>query len=348
MENLNTQIAALLDAVRRSDIGKVKQLLAANVSPTQCSADGQTALTVAAQTGNVQIIQLLCLAAKNSSRPAQIFFQADTAAFSGSVLPVAPVLNQTPPTGPLAAWLPGATDDPAAQSALNAASPTPFSSASAGKVQKKCPGETPQAKAKSQEKKGHRPAKAPVPRSPVLKPPVPKPNVQSLALAVSRNDVSSVKALLKAKVSFRPAHWYDTPLLVTAAAQGYSEVVQVFIEAGASVHIGYDQLPLHAAAANGHLEVAQQLLNSGACIHSKTENGRTALMEAAAGGHFLLAELLITRGANVNASCRGETALMLAAKGKHRAVYELLYLYVPPSGRVPFPDSISNAVQLSL
>lgn len=181
-----------------------------------------------------------------------------------------------------------------------------------------------------------------------IKPPAPKLNVQSLELAVRRNDVNAVNALIKAGVSFRPARWYDTPVLVVAAAKGYGEIVQSLIDAGANVHVGCDQLPLHAAAANGQLNVVQRLLNSGAYIHAVTEGGRTALMEAAAGGHFLVAELLISRGANVNAVCRGETALMMAAEGGHHSVYELLYSRVAPSGRVPFAQSLTDASQLSL
>ena len=154
--------------------------------------------------------------------------------------------------------------------------------------------------------------------------------------------------MLKAGVDCRPRHWYDTPLLVIAAQKGYGDIAQSLIDAGANVHIGYSQLPLHAAAANGHLDVVQRLLNSGAYIHAETEGGRTALMEAADGGHFLVTELLLARGANINASCRGETALMLAARGRHRAVYELLYPLVPPAGRVPFPKSMEHAWQLSL
>lgn len=373
MEHLNTQLTELFNAIEHSDIRQVKRLLAANVSPTQCRGDGQTALMVAAKTGNAQIIQMLCLAATNRSGPAQIFFRAETA----TTMPALTAFQQMNASNALD--LPPASSTPQENypSVLNGMvspmhrsshlpSPTFTIETIPSTTTEKTTGITPPTTAPTETittKIAPPPTTTlPTTTSPTATPPIAPssappaplkqaspaplnatpPNAQTLERAVHRNDLQSVNALLKAGVSFRPANWYDTPLLVTAAAKGHSRIVQALINAGANVHIGCDQLPLHAAAANGHLEVVQRLLNSGAFIHAETDGGRTALMEAAAAGHFRVVELLIARGANVNASCRGETPLMMAVQGKHREVYELLYPYVAAGGRIPFPESTSN------
>ena len=154
----------------------------------------------------------------------------------------------------------------------------------------------------------------------------------ALKKAVCANDLATVEALLSAKVSLKPAHWYDTPLLVHAAERGYNDIVQALLNAGDDPNKGYLRLPLHVAAEHGHLETVQRLLNSGAQLHAKEEEGQTALMRAAANGHLPIVQVLIDKGANINDICRGETALMLASRNGHREVYEFLYPYVRARG----------------
>lgn len=338
MENLNTQIADLLNAVRCSDVREVKRLLAAHVSPTQCDADGQTALTVAAQCGSPQIMQLLCRAAANRSGPAQIFLCADANSAASSFDNFS--LNQLEAPPERQSHFASSCETVAPMPTVSSLFSPTFASNGSFTERKfsdsQSTGITCEAdghKADGYKADGYKSIEQ---------------TYSSLERAVRRKDLQAVNILLRAGVSFRSPHWSDTPLLVIAAENGQEEILQALIHAGANVHIGCDQLPLHAAAANGHLAVVQRLLNSRAYIHAETDSGRTALMEAAANGHFLVTELLINKGANVNAICKGETALMMAAKGKHRAVYELLYPLVTPAGRVPFPDSTADALQLSL
>ncbi|MEM9091100.1 MAG: ankyrin repeat domain-containing protein [Cyanobacteria bacterium P01_F01_bin.53] len=173
-------------------------------------------------------------------------------------------------------------------------------------------------------------------------------NRTPLEIAVIHNDRIRVKDLLKAGADFRPATWYDTPVLVTAAEKGHVEIVQILINAGANVNTGYERLALHVAAEHGHLNTAQLLLNSGAYIHSTEEGGRTALIAAASAGQLALVQLLVTKGANLNAVSRGETAIMVAAKNGHRAVYEFLYSLTPSHVRETMaptlPPSAGNTV----
>ncbi|MEL7227785.1 MAG: ankyrin repeat domain-containing protein, partial [Cyanobacteria bacterium J06576_12] len=72
-----------------------------------------------------------------------------------------------------------------------------------------------------------------------------------LAAAIARNDIDTLKALIKAGTDLRPANWYDTPVLVSAALFGHLETVQLLLSGGADVNTGYEQLPIHAAAQGG-------------------------------------------------------------------------------------------------
>lgn len=306
MENLTTQLEDLFTAVRRADIVQVKRLLAANVSPNQCDAHGQTAMMIAAKTGHPDIIQLLCNAAANRLRSAQIFFDASTPVVSAATVPSVIDL----PSATSVRSLPAPLDPIAAPTAsyLPTFSHTDSHTEQIGLDDRAAYSSPTQAFKKQ-------------PDAPV------SDGRPELEAAVHRNDVSEVQRLLKSGVSFRPANWYDTPVLVTAAEQGYSKIVQMLISAGANVNNGCDRLPLHVAAEHGHIEVVLRLLNSDAYIQATESDGRTALMAAAATGQLEIVQVLIAKGANANATCQGETALMLAAKNKHDAVCEFLYPY---------------------
>ena len=152
----------------------------------------------------------------------------------------------------------------------------------------------------------------------------------SLVDAVAGNNIDAVKALIKADVDLRPANWYDTPVLVTAAAQGYAEIVQLLVSARANVNNGYESLPLGSAAERGHLGIVRLLLSAGAYLNAEDVNGRTALMAAAAAGQLAVVRFLVEKGALVTSTDADETALSLAAKGGHQAVYAFLHQKITP------------------
>jgi ankyrin repeat protein len=369
MENLTTQLAELFAAIQGSNVQQIRRLLAANVSPNQCNAEGKTALMVAAQIGNPEIIQMLCAAAASRPRSAQIFFEpgfepgfetgfetslhgfnVDSAlpweSFAipwegfaiASELTISPLLPESlaqepSPLKPFVftpfVFTNSLTPSPIAS---HPADPTFVATVTTvATVAQKERTEPPSIE--------NEPVNSDLDgdldklfSGDLNQPPDPQPAPsrdldQALEAAIGDNDVSTVEALLKSGASFRPANWYDTPVLVTAAAKGYADIVQALILAGANVNSGYDRLPLHMAAEQGHLAVVQRLLNSGACLQDREESGRTALMCAATGGHLPVVQELIARGANANAACRGETALMLAAHNGHQAVYEFLHSY---------------------
>lgn len=146
-----------------------------------------------------------------------------------------------------------------------------------------------------------------------------KTDIDALATAVERNDIPSVKQLIKNKVDLRPANWYDTPVLVTAAEKGFFEIVQFLVTARANVNNGYDRLALHSAAENGHLPIVRCLLEFGAYPEAQDSRGYTAFVAAAAAGQLDVVRLLIPQIENIS-SAEVEQAINLAAKGQHQSV----------------------------
>jgi hypothetical protein len=116
-------------------------------------------------------------------------------------------------------------------------------------------------------------------------------------------------------------------LLMLAAEDGSSGIVQQFLDKGADVDArskdGYTALM--AAAYGGNEEVMTMLLDKGADVNAKDENGWTALMSAARTGRRKAAKILLDRGADVNAKTkRGWTALKAAQQEDHADVVEFL------------------------
>ena len=315
MDNLTTQLADLFAAVYHSDIKQVKQMLAAGVSPHQQDADGISPMMVATHLGDADIIRTLRSVIAPQSQPIHSFFSAQA-----PIVTTMPAFAQSATLPYLAigtvSLLPAVQHLPIVEPAslLPLSSPQPSASKAVAIT--------------SNKSRSYRKRKTKLKNYPVKE----TSDTAALKEAVCNNDIRTVEKLLEAKVSFRPANWYDTPLLVLAAERGHSNVVQALLDAGADSNKGYARLPLHIASENGHLETVQRLINSGAQIQTEEEGGQTALMRAAASGHLQIVQVLVDKGANVDAICRGETALMFASRNGHRQVYEFLYPYVRARG----------------
>ena len=67
--------------------------------------------------------------------------------------------------------------------------------------------------------------------------------------------------------------------------------------ANANYRYGGGYSPLLTAAANGYLEIVKMLLRHGADLHVKTNDGKTARSFAEERGHAAVAEFLRSRGA---------------------------------------------------
>ncbi|OQR96485.1 ankyrin 2,3/unc44, partial [Thraustotheca clavata] len=100
---------------------------------------------------------------------------------------------------------------------------------------------------------------------------------------------------------------YNTAPMVQAVENNRTRIVKTLLEfIGNQIHLDNlrncdDKLMLHVAAENGFNEILELLLDAGASPNTTTEDGETALHYAARGGNARAIELLVRAQANVNA-----------------------------------------------
>ncbi|XP_045614420.1 uncharacterized protein [Procambarus clarkii] len=119
----------------------------------------------------------------------------------------------------------------------------------------------------------------------------------------------------------------DTSEVVTLLRKGDKVGVLVYLRNGgdpnARNHLGWTLL--HLACVEGQTEVVEVLLDAGASVNSCTTDSCTPLHRASAQGYSAVVELLLKKNAYVNAQDKaGNTPLHEAARGLHTAVAKLL------------------------
>lgn len=128
-------------------------------------------------------------------------------------------------------------------------------------------------------------------------------NWETLLIDAARNgDVDVVEALLKQGANVNQGNKKGETPLILAAAYGHVEVVDVLIKQGANVNQGNKKgdTPLHLAAINGRAEVVDTLIRQGANVNQGNKFGEPPLIRTAMMGHVKVAESLIRHGADVN------------------------------------------------
>jgi ankyrin repeat protein len=143
-----------------------------------------------------------------------------------------------------------------------------------------------------------------------------------LALAAQKGRLEVVQYLLEkgAKIDF------GTSPLTYCSSSKCLEVYKLLINKGADIHYRNDQ-PLADASYNGYPEIVNLLLDAGANVNAISDNefGSSPLHQAAINGGIEVAKVLIARGANVNAKTKqGRTPLYLASAKKDAEVMEFL------------------------
>jgi len=150
-----------------------------------------------------------------------------------------------------------------------------------------------------------------------------------VADAAQAGDKAAVRALLKQAADVNAAQGDGMTALHWAAMKNDADLAQTLLYASANLkattRIGA-YTPLLLAAQQGYAEVMEPLIKAGADVNARTSNGTTPLMFAAASGHIDAVTLLLDRGANVDAieSTRGLNAAMFAAAADRADVIELL------------------------
>ena len=147
--------------------------------------------------------------------------------------------------------------------------------------------------------------------------------------AVKKQDVQTVRALLKQKASVSASEADGFTALHWAVQRDNVQLVDLLLAAGADAKVAtrYKITPLYLAAVNGNAAIMERLLSAGADPNGIAEEGQTMLMTAALSGKADAVRLLLIHGAKVDAKeqYKGQTALMwAAAEGNAGAVDVLL------------------------
>jgi len=148
--------------------------------------------------------------------------------------------------------------------------------------------------------------------------------------ATMNGDVAQAEALLQLPIdpSLTPNRAGTTPLMM-ASGGGYVDIVQLLLEAGASIdhRNRYGHTALMDSARFGHVPVVQLLLGAGAQKELRDVAGLTALMMAADGGHAQAVRLLLEAGAAKDVrNLAGQTALMMTSEPEVRLLLKPIRL----------------------
>ena len=137
-----------------------------------------------------------------------------------------------------------------------------------------------------------------------------------------------VEVLLKngANPNIQDVNGYSA--LLCASINGHYQVVEILLQKGADPNI-YDKegwIALISAAQNGHQKVVELLLEKQVDPNVQNNiNGRTALIQASQNGHYQVVEVLLKNGANPNIQdVNGYSALLCASINGHYQVVEIL------------------------
>ena len=149
-----------------------------------------------------------------------------------------------------------------------------------------------------------------------------------LMLAVSSNYTEIAEVLIMDGSSVHARDEKGWSALHHAAHHGYTSSVRLLLQHDAFVDARDDEkwTALHIASLKGHTNVVQLLLDTDAGIDSMSRQGWTPMMCAAFKGHWGIVRDLIRHKAGIDfAENRGNTALHLAAiEGHDSIVYILL------------------------
>ncbi|KAM7117005.1 ankyrin repeat and SOCS box protein 3 isoform 2-T6 [Ciconia maguari] len=159
----------------------------------------------------------------------------------------------------------------------------------------------------------------------------------ALFLAVENGHADIVKFLLQHGANVKGPHsWSGWNSLHQASFQGYTEIMKILLEKGASKECKDDFgiTPLFVAAQYGKLESLRLLISYGADVNCQAKDRATPLLIAAQEGHAECVELLLSKGADPNLYCNEDNwqlPIHAAAEMGHK---EILGLLIPVTGRI--------------
>ncbi|XP_078683154.1 uncharacterized protein LOC144917219 isoform X3 [Branchiostoma floridae x Branchiostoma belcheri] len=151
--------------------------------------------------------------------------------------------------------------------------------------------------------------------------------VSPIIWAAGRGHTDIVEALLRHGAKPSAFDKYGTSALVWACRRGHQGCVRALLDAGADVDTAgaKSEPPLITAAKGGHYEVVHDILRRNPNVNSVDKDGHTALSIAAKDGHTDIVRELLAKGAYLNLTDKdGDTVLIHAVKGGHLGVVQAL------------------------
>lgn len=151
---------------------------------------------------------------------------------------------------------------------------------------------------------------------------------QKLCEASYKRDIEECSALLiqGAEIDCY-SEMYDSPL-ANACGWGYIELINLFLNAGASVNYGgeYNFTPLWVASGEKLVHISKILIEKGADIDSQDDVWHdTPLMRAVKSGDLEMCRLLIKNGSDIDSENEyNYTALDIAEEMGHMAIVNLI------------------------
>lgn len=149
-----------------------------------------------------------------------------------------------------------------------------------------------------------------------------------LVNAVKRQDVATVRVLLRQKVNVNHPEPDGATALHWAASRNAPDIARLLVGAGAKVDAAndYGVTPLSLACENGADAMVDLLLKAGANPNLPLPSGETPLMTASRSGNLAAVTHLLAKGANVNATepTAGQTALLWALSEQHLPIVNAL------------------------
>ncbi|WP_333023417.1 ankyrin repeat domain-containing protein [Wolbachia endosymbiont of Pentidionis agamae] len=179
----------------------------------------------------------------------------------------------------------------------------------------------------------------------------------ALHLAVVRDDLNSVKLLIKGVADVDVKNKYDATQLHAASIRGNLEIAKFLFDHGADVNAqavnGFT--PLNLATLNNQLAMVKLLLDRHADVNLKECEsyeehnfgyGRTPLISAVVGCNVEIAKLLLDKCADITIKARGLTALDFANTNKDKCP-EMLTLLSDSRNHCTSTMSTSSASRMS-
>jgi ankyrin repeat protein len=170
----------------------------------------------------------------------------------------------------------------------------------------------------------------------------------ALHYAAANGHAEVVKLLLKSGADATIADHMDMTPLCSACEGGHLGVAQLLLDHQGVQALGVTpttrSTPLHYAARGGREDVVKFLLSKGADAKSQREDGWTPFMEASSNGHVGVARMLLEHMGGQDVDTRddeGSTALFYAALRGHEECSSLFKVKaIPNLGREPLRETI--------